>query len=181
MADRDDRGGAPDGRVSHDVMPVSATDPIGADDILAQLLCAHQLAARPVVAIDQYHECGQLRGAHPSQIRFEARCGSVSGSPGHRGRALVLTGVARYAGGMKCNTKSSITLPVEELRLVLSLKAKLKVRTNVEVVRRGLRLLQATTDRAELQEAYRRASKAVRAATRKEIEELDHLSGEGLG
>ena len=93
----------------------------------------------------------------------------------------MLTGVARYAGGMKSNTKSSITLPVEELRLVRSLKAKLKIRTNVEVVRRGLRLLQATTDRAELQEAYRRASKAVRAATRKEIAELDQLSGEGLG
>jgi len=96
-------------------------------------------------------------------------------------RALALDGTARYADGMKTNTKSSITLPAAEVRLVRSLKAKLKVRTNVEVVRRGLRLLQATTDRAELQEAYRRASKAVRAATRKEIAELDHLSGEGLG
>ena len=55
-----------------------------------------------------------------------------------------------------------------------------QVRTNVEIVRRGLRLLQATTDRAELQDAYRRASKAVRAATRKEVAELDPLSGEGL-
>lgn len=93
---------------------------------------------------------------------------------------LALTEAGRYATGMKSNTKSSITLPAEEIRLVRSLKAKLKVRTNVEVVRRGLRLLQATTDRAELQEAYRRASKAVRTATRKEIAELDRLSGEGL-
>lgn len=94
--------------------------------------------------------------------------------------SLALTERTRYAPGMKSNTKSSITLPAEEVRLVRSLKAKLKVRTNVEVVRRGLRLLQATTDRAELQEAYRRASKTVRAAARKEIAELDHLSGEGL-
>ncbi len=98
-----------------------------------------------------------------------------------RPAALAPAEVGRYATGMKSNTKSSITLPAEELRLVRSLKAKLKVRTNVEIVRRGLRLLQATTDRAALQEAYRRASKAVRAATRKEIAELDHLSGEGLG
>lgn len=85
-----------------------------------------------------------------------------------------------YAPGMKSNTKSSITLPAAELRLVRSLKAKLKVRTNVEVVRRGLRLLQETTDRAELREAYRRASKAVRGVAREEMTELDRLSDEGL-
>lgn len=93
---------------------------------------------------------------------------------------LVSSVASQYPEGMKSNTKSSITLPAEELRLVRSLKAKLKIRTNVEVVRRGLRLLQATTNRAELLEAYRRASKAVRSDTRKEIAELDALSGEGL-
>jgi len=39
---------------------------------------------------------------------------------------------------MKSNTKSSITLPAEELALVEDLRLTLKVRTKVEVVRRGL-------------------------------------------
>lgn len=81
---------------------------------------------------------------------------------------------------MKSNAKSSITLPAEELRLARSLEAKLEVRTNVEVVRRGLRLLEATTDRDELRETYRRASTAVRGVAREEMEELDRLSGERL-
>jgi len=58
---------------------------------------------------------------------------------------------------MKTNTKSSITLPPEELRLVVSLQARLKAKSKVEVVRRGLRLLQETTDRESMREAYRRA------------------------
>jgi Arc/MetJ-type ribon-helix-helix transcriptional regulator len=81
---------------------------------------------------------------------------------------------------MKQNAKSSITLPVEELRLVTALKARLRLRSNVEVVRRGLRLLAEATDRAALKEAYRRASRATRGATLTEIEALDHLVGEGL-
>ena len=54
---------------------------------------------------------------------------------------------------MKSNTKSSITLPAHELRLVQSLKARLRLKSNVEVVRKGLLLLQQTTDRAALKEA----------------------------
>jgi hypothetical protein len=81
---------------------------------------------------------------------------------------------------MKSNTKSSITLPAAEVRLVQSLKAKLQLRTNVEVVRRGLRLLAEATDRAALKEAYRQASRAVRAGTKVEIAALDHLAGEGV-
>ena len=76
--------------------------------------------------------------------------------------------------------KSSITLPPNEFRLVTALKARLGLRSNVEVVRRGLHLLQETTDRQALKEAYRRASRATRTATRREIAELDHLSDEGL-
>jgi Arc/MetJ-type ribon-helix-helix transcriptional regulator len=53
---------------------------------------------------------------------------------------------------MKTNTKSSITLPPEELRLVVSLQARLKAKSKVEVVRRGLRLLQETTDRERMRE-----------------------------
>lgn len=81
---------------------------------------------------------------------------------------------------MKSNTKSSITLPAEELRLVLALQVKLKARSKVEVVRRGLRLLQESTDRELLRQAYREASAATRAATVAELAELDHLAAEGL-
>ncbi len=81
---------------------------------------------------------------------------------------------------MRANTKSSITLPAQEFRLVKSLKARLRLRSNVEVVRKGLLLLQQTTDRAALKEAYRKASLATRAATRAELRALDHLASEGL-
>ena len=81
---------------------------------------------------------------------------------------------------MKMNTKSSITLPAEELELVVSLQARLKAKSKVEVVRRGLRLLREVTDRESLREAYRRASLATRASTSAELKELDPLSAEGL-
>jgi hypothetical protein len=81
---------------------------------------------------------------------------------------------------MKSNTKSSITLPPEELKLVLALQKKLKAKTKVEVVRRGLRLLEEITERDLLREAYRSASAAVRSTTVHELEELDSLVAEGL-
>jgi len=81
---------------------------------------------------------------------------------------------------MKTNTKSSITLPPEELKLVIALQAKLKAKSKVEVVRRGLRLLKASTDRESLREAYRRASRATRASLDSELREVDHLATEGL-
>jgi hypothetical protein len=79
------------------------------------------------------------------------------------------------------NTKSSITLPPDELKLVVLLKARLKAKSKVEVVRRGLRLLQEATDRESLREAYRRASLDTRSSLRKDLEELDPLASEGLG
>jgi hypothetical protein len=81
---------------------------------------------------------------------------------------------------MKSNTKSSITLPPEELALVVALQVKLKAKTKVEVVRRGLRLLQEATDRNSLRAAYRRASLATRDSVHDELRELDHLASEGL-
>jgi hypothetical protein len=81
---------------------------------------------------------------------------------------------------MKSNTKSSITLPPEELRVVLALQARLKAKSKVEVVRRGLRLLRDATEREALREAYLRASKATRASLSREVRELDHLAAEGL-
>ena len=87
----------------------------------------------------------------------------------------------KYYDGMKANTKSSITLPPEELRLVIALQAKLKARSKVEVVRRGLRLLKESTDRDSLRRAYREASAATRATLDAELAELDQLASEGLG
>jgi hypothetical protein len=81
---------------------------------------------------------------------------------------------------MKSNAKSSITLPPEEVRLVQSLKVRLKLKSNVEVVRRGLRLLKETTERRALRDAYRAASRATRGSVAREMERLDHLVGEGL-
>jgi hypothetical protein len=81
---------------------------------------------------------------------------------------------------MRSNTKSSITLPPEELRLVSTLQVKLKAKSKVEVVRRGLRLLSDITEREALREAYRRASRSTRASLKRELKELDHLSAEGL-
>jgi len=82
---------------------------------------------------------------------------------------------------MKSNTKSSITLPAEELRLVLALQARLKARSKVEVVRRGLRLLKETTDRDFLRRAYSQASAATRASIEAELLELDHLVSDETG
>jgi Arc/MetJ-type ribon-helix-helix transcriptional regulator len=81
---------------------------------------------------------------------------------------------------MNTNTKSSITLPPEELKLVVALQKKLKAKSKVEVVRRGLRLLQEATDRESLRAAYHRASLSTRASLGSELEELDHLASEGL-
>ena len=81
---------------------------------------------------------------------------------------------------MKSNSKSSITLPANELKLVLSLQARLKAKSKVEVVRRGLRLLNEATDRESLRAAYRRASRATRESLSHEIKELDSLASEGL-
>lgn len=81
---------------------------------------------------------------------------------------------------MKSNAKSSVTLPAEELELVMKLKRRLRVKSNVEVVRRGLRLLQETTDRAALRESYRQASDAVRKQNASDMKELDGLIDEGI-
>jgi hypothetical protein len=81
---------------------------------------------------------------------------------------------------MKSNAKSSITLPPAEVRLVKDLKKKLKAKSNVEVVRRGLNLLREQTDRDLLRRAYEGASRQVADALRNELDELDHLAGEGL-
>ena len=81
---------------------------------------------------------------------------------------------------MTKNTKSSITLPLHELKLVVALQQKLRAKSKVEVVRRGLRLLREATDRECLREAYRRASLSTRESLSAELKELDSLTAEGL-
>jgi hypothetical protein len=81
---------------------------------------------------------------------------------------------------MKTNTKSSITLPPAELALVEALRKRLRAKSKVEVVRRGLYLLRDSVDREALRARYAEASKQVRESTLAELEELDGLSGEGL-
>jgi hypothetical protein len=82
---------------------------------------------------------------------------------------------------MKNNTKSSITLPPEELKLVIALQRRLRAKSKVEVVRRGLRLLRDATEREALRESFRKASEATREAVGADIAELDHLADDGLG
>jgi hypothetical protein len=81
---------------------------------------------------------------------------------------------------MKSNTKSSITLPPEELKLVVSLQVRLKAKSKVEVVRRGLRLLQETTERERMRKAYRRGALATRESLTEDLKELESLAGDGL-
>src|SRR6185503_6662704 len=106
-----------------------------------------------------------------------ARCPSLLTAIGWRSlpSGLIPWFASKYLRGMKSNSKSSITLPPEELKLVLMLQAKLKAKSKVEVVRRGLRPLKETTDRGSLREAYRRASLSTRGSLELELEELDHL------
>jgi len=82
---------------------------------------------------------------------------------------------------MKPNAKSSITLPPHELALVEGLKKRLRAKSKVEVVRRGLLLLRDSVDREALRAKYAEASRKVRRSNAKEASELDALSGEGLG
>ena len=81
---------------------------------------------------------------------------------------------------MKNNIKSSITLPPAELAIVEELAKKLKAKSKVEVIRRGLTLLKQTLDRSELKSAFAKAAEAVQKYGNKEIKELDKLSDEGL-
>ncbi|MBN1609461.1 MAG: hypothetical protein JW940_22715 [Polyangiaceae bacterium] len=81
---------------------------------------------------------------------------------------------------MKSNTKSSITLPSAELALVESLKKRLRAKSKVEVVRRGLYLLRDSVDREALRAQYAEASRRVRSSTLAELADLDALSSEGL-
>jgi len=81
---------------------------------------------------------------------------------------------------MKRNTKSSITLPPKELELVEGLAKTLGAKSKVEVIRKGLYLLKSQTDREALKAAYAEASRKARKGLGSELQDLDHLSGEGI-
>jgi hypothetical protein len=81
---------------------------------------------------------------------------------------------------MKKHTKSSITLPPDELKLVVALPARLRAKSKVDVVRRRLRLLSEATEREALREGYRAASAATRAMVAEELRDLDGTIDEGL-
>ena len=81
---------------------------------------------------------------------------------------------------MKMSARSSVTLPADEVALIGRLRRRVGAKSNVAVVRRALRLLEATTDREQLRRAYREASAATRGGLVHELAELDHLAAEGI-
>ena len=97
-------------------------------------------------------------------------------------RVLLRATDARYQESMKSNTagKSSFTLAPAEHAQVLRLKRMLKARSNAEVIRRSLAMLEESLSRDELRRQFREAAERVRASTREVIEEWDPLVGEGL-
>ena len=81
---------------------------------------------------------------------------------------------------MKNNTKSSITLPHDEVVIIDMLMKKLKLKSRVSVIRKAIAKLKEDSEREALKEEFRKASLAIRAQYQHEIEDLDSLSSEGL-
>ena len=76
--------------------------------------------------------------------------------------------------------KSSFTLGPAEHAQVRRLRRMLNARSNTEVIRRSLNLLEEQVSRKELRRQFRDASVRVRSSTLKELEELEPLTGDGL-
>jgi Arc/MetJ-type ribon-helix-helix transcriptional regulator len=83
---------------------------------------------------------------------------------------------------MKSNTskKSSITLPEKELKVIELLRKKLKIKSNVEVVRQGLKLLKGQLDRNELKARYAQASISTKDESMNFLNSINHLDSENL-
>ncbi len=88
----------------------------------------------------------------------------------------------KYEISMKSNAnkKSSFTLGPAEHAQVRRLRGLLKARSNTEVIRRSLKLLEETLAREELRRQFREASARVRSSTLEAVQEMDFLAGEGL-
>lgn len=81
---------------------------------------------------------------------------------------------------MKSNTKSSITLPPSELAIVNNLLHKLNAKSKVDVIRRGLKLLQEQYEADLLRNQFQNAVKLLKNSTKKDLQEIDPLAGENL-
>lgn len=83
---------------------------------------------------------------------------------------------------MKTNTsaKSSFTLSAAEHAQVRRLRKMLNARSNTEVIRRSLKVLEEQLSREELRRQFREASAKLRSSTAKELRELEPLTNDGL-
>jgi Arc/MetJ-type ribon-helix-helix transcriptional regulator len=83
---------------------------------------------------------------------------------------------------MKSNAakKSSFTLSAAQHAQVRRLRRLLKARSNTEVIRQSLSLLEEHIAREELRRQFREAAARVRSSTRKELRELEPLVNDGL-
>jgi hypothetical protein len=83
---------------------------------------------------------------------------------------------------MKANAagKSSFTLAPAEHAQVRRLRRLLKARSNTEVIRRSLTMLEESLSREDLRRQFREASRLVRASTLEAIKDWEPLSDEGL-
>jgi hypothetical protein len=76
--------------------------------------------------------------------------------------------------------KSSFTLAPAEHAQVRRLRRLLKARSNTEVIRRSLTMLEESLSREDLRRRFREASKLVRASTLEGIKDWEPLNDEGL-
>jgi hypothetical protein len=76
--------------------------------------------------------------------------------------------------------KSSFTLGAAEHAQVRRLRKMLNARSNTEVIRRSLKVLEEQLSREELRRQFREASARVRSSTVKELRELEPLTNDGL-
>ena len=83
---------------------------------------------------------------------------------------------------MKCNIadRSSFILTPADRAQVLRIRRMLKARSNTDVIRRALRLLEESVSREELRRQFHEASARVRSSTSMAVKELDPMAGEGL-
>jgi Arc/MetJ-type ribon-helix-helix transcriptional regulator len=77
--------------------------------------------------------------------------------------------------------KSSFTLAPAEHAQVKRLRRLLKARSNAEVIRRSLKLLEESLTREQLRRQFVEAAARVRSSTPKEMRELDGVIADGLG
>jgi hypothetical protein len=78
------------------------------------------------------------------------------------------------------STKSSFTLAPVEHALVKRLRRLLKARSNTEVIRRSLKMLEESLTREELRRQFREAAARVKSSTPEELKELDGVIADGL-